>query len=673
MTTLNSYLGAELDNVSDETLILLRLLGRPFARPLNLQSGEDPEDVLRTYLLSANKREASGTQESAPFVGLIQMLLDRPAPDDAAGASPIVSLLEGLDEAARASLAFRVVKLLDASPSIKVDGEALRRIVSKYAPDPQLSGSALSAFWHLLLSRFANEIISDDEIAVCRKAILDPAFINGPIIATARSRPFLFFGTVLPSVFEAVREGALKRNTWPALDAALRAGFLALYADSRNENRRGSHLRLLASQLEELVASCKMTELVENDVAEAVLNCAAQATAWLRSGESVPLTNRMPFADFALLEAGHSRGTFRASSDALGDRKTLDGTIEQTYVKPIRALVNKMGNTVDRSLVTNLVPYAEGVFLEIWQVLMDLSGVAIEMKNIDRDKTVLDLKSGELSFAIWNDYIDKKYNIIGKTIMQTDKPLLTYNKWPLVIRRDILEKFAELIDDEMESALLISALVDGAPIPLEKFVECIALKTLLRKVGIEFVAGTEMEDVVKNAFGLDAQFEQDDEEITSDNSVERLVDGEIGGAFLGGVQADYLTRHFGHTVVTLTEVERETPMHLWFDGDAFASRNYQPVIKPLMQGWKMTCKLLEDSKNSSDLCNWIHTRTSQLNFGVGSAQGGMRTPISSWKALMAIAGKHDTLTHPTKVIGCTANNVTVAPDAAPKLALVAVA
>ena len=54
--------------------------------------------------------------------------------------------------------------------------------------------------------------------------------------------------------------------------------------------------------------------------------------------------------------------------------------------------------------------------------------------------------------------------------MRTDNPLLTYNKWPLVIRRDLLEAFAELLEDETESALLISALVDGAPIPSEEFV-----------------------------------------------------------------------------------------------------------------------------------------------------------------------------------------------------------
>src|SRR4051812_36041849 len=103
MASLAEHLGTSLKGVDDETLLLLRLLGRRFGRPVNFDLGESVEDTLIDYLKEAGGLEAAS--RTTPFIRLIGILLEG-SPPDSGLASPLVTLFEGLEEDERASVAF---------------------------------------------------------------------------------------------------------------------------------------------------------------------------------------------------------------------------------------------------------------------------------------------------------------------------------------------------------------------------------------------------------------------------------------------------------------------------------------------------------------------------------------------------------------------------------------
>jgi hypothetical protein len=639
MSSLRDFLGTSLET-GDEALILLRLMGRPFGKPFNPDIGEEPDDALRAFLHKGDE------DLSAPFLSLIGKLLDPTFPPASADPGPLETLFQALEDTDRAAFAFQLVKLIE-SASAAVDADALRVLSRRFAPGPQIAGPALSAFWHLLLSQYSTKVVPDDEISVSRRTILDPAFINGPIVATALQRPFLFYGTIVPILFEAMRERDELKQALPALKSAMRAGFSALYREPVDHARRKSHLRLFASQLEELLASG-----TGKSTAEAALDGAARATLWLRPHKGPRRVHAMPFAELALLEAGMSRGRARAEQMSPRGRDRLEEILDR-YVDPIRETIKRsMGDRVDPALATNFNPYFEGIYLRIWQSLLQRAGMKIEMKEHTWGAIVPKLLAGDLSFAIWNDYVGPEFLHDDRSIHRTNHPLLEYDYYPLVLRRDVLEDIisTDLPKNEVDAS--IAALTSGRPIPSARFQSYGALRGALRGLKLGLVGHSEIEEIAQRALGNG----YGGRPMQSDKAVELLVDGGLDGAFLGGVQAAYLAQRFGHAVVTLTELERVTPMHLWFNGPTYEVREYPRVVRPLLHAWKVTCDIWKDATDGSKypgdhehLRRWILNVASRLNYGVSGSEWGMRTPISSWKMISKLATHHNRLLQPESV------------------------
>ena len=110
-------------------------------------------------------------------------------------------------------------------------------------------------------------------------------------------------------------------------------------------------------------------------------------------------------------------------------------------------------------------------------------------------------------------------------------------------------------------------------------------------------------------------------------------------------------------MITLTQLESPTPMHLWFDAKDYKKRGYQKMIRPLLHAWKATSEIWkhaeavrEDSTDHEYLRNWILSLASQLNYGVSGADEGMRTPISSWEMVAQLSAHHSVLMEPEDVV-----------------------
>ena len=80
------------------------------------------------------------------------------------------------------------------------------------------------------------------------------AFIDGPLISCAKARPLLFFSEVMPMILGALRDKAARKGGFtaqralPAIEAAMRAGFRALYSNGADASGEGTlNLHLFAS------------------------------------------------------------------------------------------------------------------------------------------------------------------------------------------------------------------------------------------------------------------------------------------------------------------------------------------------------------------------------------------------------------------------------------------
>lgn len=640
MNLLREFLGTSM-TVDDETLILLRLMGRPFAKPINVDLGEGADDVLCIYL-----REAINVDASTPFLNLIGKLLDPTYPPEAPDPGPLEAMFSRLEQHDRAAFAFQLIKLIEHAGAA-VRPEVVRALNERFSPGPKIEGVTLSAFWHLLISRYSADVVRDEEIAVSRKTILDPAFCDGPVVATALQRPHLFFGMIVPILFEAIRSGDQKARYLPTIPPAMRAGFSALYREPREAPRRQSHMRLLSGQLEELMASGK-----GSFATEAALNGAAHAACQVRYRSGGAPRHSMPFAELALLEAGTSRGRARSNHISLGRRDGLSRILD-TYVAPISAaIIASKADAVDPALVTNSIPYFEGIYLRIWQLLLQRAGLKVEMKEYRWGEVIPKLLEGELSFAVWNNYVAPQYVDEDAVVHRTEEPLLEYNSYPLVVRRDALERLLAQNLPEGDANALIGILTSDKPITPGKFKTCHGLRSALGTLKLGLVSNSDIEEIAHRALGDGFKGRA----MESDKAVEELVDGRLDGAFLGGVQAYYLSQRFGSRTVTVTELQRTTHLHLWFNGRVYEDRKYPRFARPLLQAWRATCDIWDDAHDAPTdgrqalLRDWILGIASELNYGVTAAGVGMRTPISSWKMISRLSKKHNVRHRPETVV-----------------------
>ncbi len=458
------------------------------------------------------------------------------------------------------------------------------------------------------------------------------------MIATAGARPSLFFGTIVPALFEALRNGATNQNrVLDSVRQSMRAGFRSLYTRLGKSSRTQEKIVLLASQLRVLVASGSHTK-----VAHAVLDGAAEATnieAGSKPSAHLP-KGCMPFAHFSLLESAFSQGCAQAARpSAQADRrirKILSG-----YTTPVKQCA--LGSSVDPVLATNLIPYSEGVYFLIWRALLSEAGVALEPRPAPWGHVIQSLLYEKiLSFAVLNDYVPDKLKDSTK-IQVTNQPLLTYNYFPISIRRDILEAHCERAPaSEAEEILrVLSGEKSFSSHTLKYFPY---LLRSLRKHPLALVADSEIMEVAVDTLGDGLDIVS----TTSDEAVELLVDGKVGWAVLGGLQADYLRRRFGASTATLLEMERPTPAHLWFQESTFGARKYDEFVAPLLEAWRQTCLIWHDAsrggQNAAELQRWIMNLAHELN-----ELGGLRTPISSWNDLRRLYERHDTLHQPTHI------------------------
>jgi hypothetical protein len=356
--TLKAFLGVDNDTLSDRVIVLLRLLGRPFGRPIDFGGGELPEAELTAYLrqFSNRARDAAGTA-AAPFFELAVVLIrDR---NDGTGLSgDLAPILNQLSEEDRSALAARLVRTVEDA-KIKFDEKYIQTVAARLNPLPPLTGPALSVYWTLLLSK-ASSKLPDKSVPVTRSATEDSAFLRGPIYVLASRRPFLFFDTVVPFIFEAVRSQEVDSDEIKdVLSNAAPSAFRALYAgtDSQTKRRRRElSLELLSKHIE---------LLVKDDTYAAIAEVLVAAAAEASSGgltSARPTSRRMPFFDFSIIEAGFVRGASRACEESLsGDCEELNRILDQE-VEPVKEVKRRRQQAIDPILATNMVPYSEGVY-----------------------------------------------------------------------------------------------------------------------------------------------------------------------------------------------------------------------------------------------------------------------------------------------------------------------
>jgi hypothetical protein len=638
MSKLSDFLGADAPQFSDEELVVLRLMGRAFGRSMNLNFGEQPADALLEYLRS----RAAGTKKGAcdaavPFLNAIGTLIADPGTEIPKAGDRLEPHVRRMTDRRRASLAFEIIRLLDDA-EIEVPETTIRELSSAFNPGPSLTGAPLSVYWHLVLSRFAVTAIPDHKIAVCREMVAADTFIAGPLATVASARPHLFFASVAPLVFEALRMGELKEGDVVApLKDAMREGFRGLYRSELAPARRQEQLKLLAGQIEVLLDAGGF-----EDVVESVVEGGALATHLGNAAYADPSQGAadMPFAALALVESGQSRG--RANAHQI---KTKDiEPILKEYVDPISYLVK---DSVDPSLATNLIPYSEGIYFLIWRELLEQAGVHVELKYKEWGRVVKSFLDGELSFAVWNRYAPESKQHRGITVRLTTEPLIEYRDYPLVVRRAALVEIArKLPADGPEQTLLVDALTTGKSIAFPLFQRAHRLIEALRAAGLSYVGDSEIQDVAISALGNDVNGRL----LTSDDAVERLVDGTLAGAFLGAVQASYLNHRFGAEAVTLTVAPHPSRVDLWFNEKTYAGRDYSLLKDPLLEAWKETRRLWEHASDEANkdpardrLRDWIASLAYSLNYGVGHDRSRMRTPIRGWMQLADLKDGHDEL------------------------------
>lgn len=648
--SLEKFFGVEDGPLSEEAIILLRLLGRPFLRPYDVNAGEPPEAALVDYLRQAGRQKGRlSSRPTDPFIRVIGTLIGLKAAGPIQ--DPIVAeVLGGIALRQTASLAVRLIRVVEES-RLPVDRASLQATAARLNPTPLLDDASLAAYWKLLLSSFGRRHIADDQVPISMLAVQNPIFLRNALFPIASCRPSLFFNTVVPFLFSALSRASgpyaaptRRREVMDILKRAIPVAFVALESSRRNASISSPDqtIEMLSKLLQVYARSDRMATF-----ANLFVQGAADATASAIHAAGLN-GNGIPFSDLVAIEAGYSRGRYDASRRYCDSRSaTLDHVLDRLVdsMKADRQLIKE-----DPFLATNTIPYSEGLYFRIWRELIGRVGIRLEMRAIPWNSVVDALVSDEISFAIWNDFSPATW--ANQRVKFSKSPLLVYDGYPLVIRRTVVERLLERLPaDEQES--VIRVLVEGTAIPFNLFSQ-MSLRANLHQLKIGYVGNSDFEAVAKLA--LEPNLSRRWSPVaysTSDVAIEHLVDNEIDGAIVGALQASYLERHFPDAFVLITMIERTTPVSLWFKSENYQNRSYGTFVPLLFKAWQVTRDVwakatAQGQRNLQGqlLRRWIENLALELNLSAHSDSGLLTTPIRDWKELKALKERHDVLCEP---------------------------
>jgi len=619
-------------------------MGRPFLRPISLNTGERPGDVLVSYLKEGGTagKATDPASPTAPFLNLISALIDeRTLAVELDPGGVTRSVMSRLTDFERSSVALSAIRVLEDSGA-SVDRTKLNAVTQALNPSSPLKGESLSVYWQLVLSQFAHGVLSDDDLPISARGLISDEFLQGPVFLAARTRPFLFLHTIVPTLLDALKRRTVKEAV---IDEVLRGSLPAAFrelprAAGASEVRIRHAMRLLGTQLDVLTD----TERFKN-IANTVIGAAAAAIGTIGMSRRAPKT--LSFADISEIESGISQGRARALDRKLSEAKGLDKLLEQ-HAQRVRSKLKKaQGARVDPVLATNVLPYSEGIYFLIWKEILRRAGIILELRELPWEQVLPALVQDQLSFAVWNDVVPKSSH--AKMDMRISvEPLLVYTDYPLIIRRDAAERISGSLPDH-EAEWIVQALANVKPLAFEEFKQCRKLCEKLRKEHIGFLPKTDLEEVALQALGGKLEH---DKPVSSDEAVEQLVEGRLTAAFVGAIQCSYLKRRFGNSVLVLTNVPRRTPVHLWFKSSTFGSRDYRRLVPALLEAWRTTCRIWAEASNPKDrpekhLQGWIES-LAYLQMNLGPKRATPRIPIEGWSELAQLQLSHDTLDRPER-------------------------
>lgn len=653
MLQLGKFLGVGDGDLSDKSIILLRLLGRPFLHPIKFDLGEQPGDVLVAYLQQSSLKRDITAQQLAiePFLNLMVMLISEGATSSDRGEDTTDRLISELAPDERSIVAAGVIRVLEHAEISVERGALLETVTQRLNPLPPISEDMLGIYWHLMLSSFAQNALSDDDIPISRAMVTSKAFLEGPIFVLARTRPVLFIDFVVPIIFDALKKKTIDESkAVEVMRLASPVAFRSMYSNRSSvatAHIPGS-LRLLASQIEVLTETGQF-----RSVGDTIISGAASASninrAMRKTGRR-KVVKAMPFDHIAEIESGISRGRARAAGNALVGHQDA---VEEVLWHHADAVKHRWGNVrhlnIDPVVSTNLIPYAEGIYFIIWREILAKAGVTVELKQQPWGEVIDALVQDNLSFAIWNDFVEGSSELEGKSFNITSDPLLTYEGYPLVIRRDTCEELLQTIPPGLERKKAVRALATGNDLAWDTFVGCPDLREALRQKTIGVVHGSDIASVAKFALGGHLEAE---EPCSSDEAVERLINGKIDAAFLGGIQSSYLKSRFGVSTFTLTMVPRKTSVHFWFRHDDYVTRKYNILVPVLLEAWSQTVSLWRrisapKAEGVLHLRRWVECLAYDMS--LQKHIDSVRTPVLGWSNLDALAKRHDTLGRPEMV------------------------
>jgi hypothetical protein len=633
MKSLVEFLGIEEAGLAEEAL--LRRLSPPLP-------GTGPgTDVAQSNALLVSffkQAEAAGgavlAASATCILNLIEALMGERALGDGSALGEALGKLAPTD---RVPIALRAIRILEDA-KVALDPIALNAFVQRLHP----AAAPHMTYWHVVLARFAQEVLRDEEILISAQAVVCEQFLAEPIERLARTRPLLFVNRIVPILFEALTLHELKEvEVCKVLRRTLPAAFRELeHSKQVTDARIHSTMRVLACHLQELTAADRCKE-VAHTVMEAATTAHGELQLHLSSRPSRALASR----NLAIIETGISQGRARAAAHWLERRKPQLEDVLTSYTRRVRAkLKSTRGTRVDPVLTTNLLPFSEGIYFLIWREILQRSGVMLSLREQPWGEVLPALLHEQLSFAIYNHVVPRgrQYRSVGMRV--TVKPLLVYTGYPLVIRREVAERLCKSLPPR-ESGLLQSVLASGKALSFEEFKTCQTLRERLRAhERIGFIPNSDIQEAAREALGDIPDHEM---VLGADEAVEQLVDSRIAAAFVGAVQASYLRRRFNASIVTLTNVPQETPVHLWFKSKTYGNRNYNRLVPVLLEAWRVTCRIWNEARKPSAesdmlLRRWIESLAGELNLD-SQRTGTPRTPISSWRELAELHAAHDNL------------------------------
>lgn len=242
-------------------------------------------------------------------------------------------------------------------------------------------------------------------------------------------------------------------------------------------------------------------------------------------------------------------------------------TNNQQY-KNLEARTDK-GNWPSKELKISYIPYAENALINLLEIICDkFAGLAMNIYDnpkYDYANAFNSMYEGKIDLVFASELIENPPSSEKEIhVYRSDRPLLTYNNYHMLVSTDVLSKLLLLSSTTFNEINLINLILDSDDVlSIKDIVYHTELLSLFKKLRVTTWQNTDTSAYFNKFIKNELKDKVNIVDLDPDTGIKDFIDGEIGFYIGGALQSHYALKVFPHKIKKLFIIEAKLDLYLY--------------------------------------------------------------------------------------------------------------